>query len=92
MNPDTIGQFTGLCDCKGREIYEGDICALDYQNGRMYMQVRWHEKDAHFGFQFKGENHIGCADAFGRWIDEGRVEVIGNIHDDPDFLKGGQND
>ena len=34
IEPDTIGQFTGLYSCDGKRIYEGDI--LKWNNGRLY--------------------------------------------------------
>lgn len=90
VDADTVGQFTGLLDRNGKEIYEGDICSLEYNHGFFYMSVEWNEESAHFGFRLKGENHVGCSDAFCDWIKTKRVSVIGNIYDNPELLKGGK--
>ena len=86
--PETVGQFTGLYDKNGKEIYDGDICRME--TGRcshfVYMSVEWNMESAAFGFRLKGETYIGCSEAFRRWIAEGRVEVIGNIHDNPELI------
>ena len=39
VDPETIGQFTGLYDCKEREIYEGDL--LGSQVSNHYLEVRF---------------------------------------------------
>ena len=88
VEPNTVGQFTGLYDKNGKEIYDGDICRME--TGRcshfVYMSVEWNMESAAFGFRLKGETYIGCSEAFRRWIAEGRVEVIGNIHDNPELI------
>lgn len=105
VNPNTIGQFTGLYDKNGKEIYEGDILLWTRKNlhieGRqpedlLYKCVVYYDNDK-CAFQFRCELRfgacVGCLDFDDDRADESFVEVIGNIHDNPELLeKGGQDD
>ena len=85
----TVGQFTGLYDKNGKEIYEGDILRLGNSPSGV-CEVKWNESLAAFCIQFFFENKVGTR-PLGGWVICGRkVEVIGNIFDNPELLKGGE--
>ena len=80
--PESVGQFTGLLDRNGKEIYEGDIISLrDY-----IAEVRWNSNLSAFCIRFSFESELGIK-PLGAWIDRRRrCNVIGNIHDNPELL------
>ena len=85
---ETIGQFTGLTDKNGKKIFEGDIIQIpdDYNEfghnaGEIY--------EVYFccgGFRLKPK----YSKARGYWLEDDRtVEVVGNVFDNSELLKGG---
>ena len=84
----TIGQFTGLYDKDGKEIYEGDI--LRFGNSPSGVcEVKWNESLAAFCIRFFFEVEIGSR-PLGEWVEcEKNIAIIGNIHDNPELMKGG---
>lgn len=77
--PETAGQFTGLLDKNGK--YEGDILqeiGSDKTVLVVYEAPQFCYADNSFGYKFLNhpENYT----------------VIGNIHDNPELLKGGNNE
>ena len=85
--PKTLGQFTGLKDKNGKDIYEGDILQHDsfyegdYKTEKGIGYIKFEDftmdlynfKDKYITDLFQLDKNIDC-------------EVIGNIHDNPELL------
>ncbi len=80
VEPSTVGQFTGLTDKNGKRIFEKDVVRFGDRVG--YATYGMGCFCIHYA---KG---INCP-AIDIVMCEFAVEVIGNIHDNPDLLDGG---
>ena len=98
--PETVGQFTGLTDKNGRKIFEGDI--LDVSSDVAYGGVAVHRLgyfvvEFHNGCFMKSaldDPQLSFFDNAKRkglyhFISTDIHKIVGNIHDNPDILKGG---
>ena len=84
VDPDTVGQFTGLHDKNGKEIYEGDIVRSTYSNEFVYEVVYEDKRFASFGLRRKQDVFMHY---FGEAMEAEECEVIDNVSDNLDLLK-----
>ena len=84
VDPDTVGQFTGLLDKNGKEIYEGDIL-IEPGIFNLPRTVFWDHRFMRFGNI--PLSICGYIDLY----DYNKTEVIGNIHDNPELLSNETN-
>ena len=102
VDTQTIGQFTGLYDKNGKEIYEGDIFGIETDDKRVLNKFYRIVSYCLDGF------YLACKDNYGdklhlmlglsanpNWTSLARCLrdkgfdycIIGNIHDNPELLK-----
>lgn len=80
VNRETIGQFTGLYDKNGKEIYEGDIIFQQGYSGKNLMTVRFD-----YGAFITGK-HSGSSTSPRPMLIQKKCEVMGNIYDNPELI------
>lgn len=86
VDPETVGQFTGMTDKNGTRIFEGDIIRLGgddlphwYKEGETVV-VKCDNR--YTGYQPLCDYDSDC----GTFVESTECEVIGNIHDNPELL------
>lgn len=84
VDPDTVGECTGLRDKNGKLVFEGDICKV----GNLIYKVEFIHSCWWFTIL---SDKVYCCPAFNSHCGE-RCEIIGNIHDKPELLKGGEGE
>lgn len=92
----TVGQFTGLKDKSRKEIYEGDIISV---NGKYPKLIRYIDEWASYCLANLTDLDCDLKTSYWQqvspcwWTDYKReIKVIGNVYDNPELLKGGNDD
>lgn len=96
VTPDTVGQYTGMKDKNGKRIFEGDMIkpfddevdkmVVEFHNGQ-FLLCLYGERGYMAEYGWEEEGNYGCfeAEPLSSYGDD--IEVIDNIHDNPELLE-----
>ncbi len=88
IDADTVGQYTGMKDKNGKRIFEGDIIDFsDRSDSDGYGVVKYDANETEFGIEYDN-----IYESLGKHYYPEDIEVVGNIYDNPELLKGENND
>ena len=87
VDPETVGQFTGLMDKNGRKIFEGDIVHLNSKNFRLSGHGVVVYRNGGFVIDDRKRNRLYPFMQNGQY-NSGDYRVDGNIHDNPELMEG----
>jgi uncharacterized phage protein (TIGR01671 family) len=91
VNPETVGQYTGLKDKNGVEVYEGDIvtaCWYDYEEPNHDMTGIVEFTEGWMSYWIADYDKKKFSELNGQGYYHWTIEVIGNIYDNPELLDG----
>ena len=85
VDPETVGQFTGSQDKEGKDIYAGDV--VQAAHGKCL--VKWNEnRSAFMLYDLTDELYMMNMEPYlARHVAVYGVEILGNIHDNPELVK-----
>ena len=87
---ETVGQFTGLTDRNGvKMIFEGDICRFKYLNDVHVGEIVFNVTTASFVMRYQSIVGVYGEKATHKMLLSAcdNIEVIGNIHDNPELME-----
>ena len=92
--PETVGQYTGLCDKNGKKIFEGDILShyINWLGCRVNGVCEYDKEQAAWMCRFVDKNGNKLTGFLADWVDNNGCEIIGNIHDNPELMIGVTDD
>lgn len=81
----SVGQYTGLTDKNGKKIFEGDIVKHESGATVLFHKVVFERRNgcAYFGAVMGEYETWGFCNSFPPTL----VEIVGNIHDNPELLE-----
>lgn len=86
VNSETIGQSTGLFDKNNKEVFDGDILAVENDEEVLYVKVYWNKQAAMFMFESKKyHDNIPLAELTSEIAYP--FAVVGNIYETPHLLE-----